>query len=56
MTTDREEIVHEISEAGPERLFYVADAFRIGLSVDEVHEMTSIDKWFLVQVAGACRH
>ena len=50
MTTDREEIVHEISEAGPERLFYVADAFRIGLSVDEVHEMTSIDKWFLVQI------
>ncbi len=50
ISTDREEIVHEISQAGPERLFYVADAFRIGMTVDEVHEMTSIDKWFLVQI------
>ena len=50
ITQDREEIVHEISEAGPERLFYVGDAFRIGMSVREVHEMTSIDPWFLVQI------
>lgn len=50
ISTDREEIVHEISEAGPERLFYVADAFRIGMTLDEVHEMTDIDMWFLVQI------
>lgn len=50
LSTDREEIVHEISEAGPERLFYVADAFRIGMTLDEVHEMTDIDMWFLVQI------
>ena len=50
LSQDREEIVHEISEAGPERLFYVGDAFRIGMSVREVHEMTSIDPWFLVQI------
>ena len=31
-STDREEIVQEIGEAGPERILYVADAFRIGMS------------------------
>ena len=50
ISNDREEIVHEISEAGPERIFYVADAFRIGMTLDEVHQMTDIDMWFLVQI------
>ena len=50
ITTDREDIVHELCEAGPERIFYVADAFRIGMTVKEVQEMTSIDPWFLVQI------
>lgn len=50
ISSDREEIVHEISEAGPERIFYVADAFRIGMTLDEVHQMTDIDIWFLVQI------
>lgn len=50
ISNDREEIVHEISEAGPERIFYVSDAFRIGMTLDEVHQMTDIDMWFLVQI------
>lgn len=50
ISNDREEIVHEISEAGPERIFYVADAFRIGMTLDDVHQMTDIDMWFLVQI------
>lgn len=50
ISNDREEIVHEISEAGPERIFYVADAFRIGMTLDEVHQMSDIDMWFLVQI------
>lgn len=50
ISNDREEIVHEISEAGPERIFYLADAFRIGMTLDEVHQMTDIDMWFLVQI------
>ncbi len=33
-----------------ERIFYVGDAFRAGLSVEEVHELTLIDRWFLVQI------
>ncbi|HEX4235078.1 MAG TPA: carbamoyl-phosphate synthase large subunit [Caldimonas sp.] len=49
-SSDREEIVQEIGEAGPERLLYVADAFRLGLSLDEVFEETAIDPWFLAQI------
>ena len=49
-SSDREEIVQEIGEAGPERLLYVADAFRIGMSAEEVFEETSIDPWFLAQI------
>ena len=50
VSTDREQIVHEISEAGPDRIFYLADAFRIGLTEEEIHSMTSIDPWFLRQI------
>ena len=34
----------------PDRIFYIADAFRFGMSVDEVFEFTRIDPWFLVQI------
>jgi carbamoyl-phosphate synthase large subunit len=40
----------ELREPGPDRLFHVADAFRAGLSVDEVHALSAIDPWFLVQI------
>ncbi|MBT9504271.1 MAG: carbamoyl-phosphate synthase large subunit [Burkholderiaceae bacterium] len=49
-STDREEIVQEIGEAGPERILFVGDAFRIGMSLDEVFEETKIDPWFLAQI------
>ncbi len=49
-STDREEIVQEIGEPGPERILFVADAFRIGMSIDEVFEETAIDRWFLAQI------
>ena len=49
-TTDREEIETELAEPGPERLWYVADAFRIGMSLDEIHRLTNIDPWFLAQI------
>ncbi len=47
---DREEIIQEIGEPGPERVLYVADAFRIGMSLAEVYEETAIDPWFLAQI------
>ena len=49
-STDREEIIEEIGEAGPERILYVGDAFRAGLSLDEIHDETAIDPWFLAQI------
>lgn len=55
-STDREEIVQEIGEAGPERILYVADAFRIGLSLDEVFDETAIDPWFLAQIQQLVQH
>ena len=39
-----------ISEPGAERIWYLADAFRAGMSVEEVHELSAIDPWFLVQI------
>jgi carbamoyl-phosphate synthase large subunit len=40
----------ELREVGPDRLWYVADAFRLGFSIDEVYELTLIDPWFLAQI------
>jgi carbamoyl-phosphate synthase large subunit len=54
-STDREEIVQEIGEAGPERILYVADALRIGLTLDEVFDETAIDRWFLAQIEDIVR-
>jgi carbamoyl-phosphate synthase large subunit len=49
-STDREEIVQEIGEAGPERILFVGDAFRIGMTLDEIFAETAIDPWFLAQI------
>jgi carbamoyl-phosphate synthase large subunit len=49
-SSDREEIVQEIGEAGPERILFVADAFRIGMTLDQIQEETAIDPWFLAQI------
>src|SRR5437762_3220461 len=49
-STDREEIVQEIGEAGADRILYVGDAFRVGMTLDEVFEETAIDPWFLAQI------
>ena len=49
-STDRDEIIEEIGEPGPERILYVGDAFRIGMSLQEVFEETAIDPWFLAQI------
>ncbi len=40
----------ELKAPGPERLFYVADAFRAGMGVEEIHALSFIDPWFLDQI------
>ncbi|MBP8747506.1 MAG: carbamoyl-phosphate synthase large subunit, partial [Brachymonas sp.] len=49
-TQDREILERELGEPGPDRIWFVGDAFAAGWSVDEVHSLTKIDKWFLVQI------
>jgi len=49
-TTDRETIEEELGEPGPERIWYVGDAFAQGFSLEEVHALTHIDPWFLAQI------
>ncbi|MGB3918152.1 MAG: carbamoyl-phosphate synthase large subunit, partial [Thiothrix litoralis] len=40
----------QMTEASAERILYVADAFRFGMTLEEVFSLTSIDMWFLVQL------
>ncbi|MDO8413630.1 MAG: carbamoyl-phosphate synthase large subunit [Gallionellaceae bacterium] len=49
-STDREAIAAELGSPGPERIWAVGDAFRVGMSVDEVFNYSKIDPWFLVQI------
>lgn len=49
-TQDREILEKELGEPGPDRIWYVGDAFAAGWTLDEVHNITKIDKWFLVQI------
>jgi carbamoyl-phosphate synthase large subunit len=49
-TRDRETIERELGDPGPERIWYVGDAFENGFTLEEVHELTHIDPWFLAQI------
>jgi carbamoyl-phosphate synthase large subunit len=49
-TLDREKLEVELGEPGPERIWYVGDAFAQGFTMEEVHNLTKIDMWFLVQI------
>jgi carbamoyl-phosphate synthase large subunit len=49
-TRDREVIEEELGEPGPERIWYVGDAFAQGFTQEEVHQLTHIDPWFLAQI------
>ncbi len=49
-TRDRETLERELGDPGPERIWYVGDAFENGFSLEEVHRLTRIDPWFLDQI------
>ncbi|MBK1890902.1 carbamoyl-phosphate synthase large subunit [Undibacterium sp. 14-3-2] len=49
-TQDRETLEKELGEPGPDRIWYVGDAFAQGFTMEEVHQLTHIDPWFLVQI------
>jgi carbamoyl-phosphate synthase large subunit len=43
-------LYNQLAEAGPDRIWYLADAFRQGMSCEEIFNITKIDPWFLVQI------
>ena len=47
---NRDEIIKELRECGPNRIWFVADAFRAKLTVDEIFQHSKIDPWFLYQI------
>ncbi|WP_027158053.1 carbamoyl-phosphate synthase large subunit [Methylobacter luteus] len=51
----REKMQREMRHPGPDRLLYVADAFRSGMTLEEVHEASKIDPWFLAQIEDLVR-
>ncbi len=46
----RTKLIYELENAGAHRIWYVGDAFRCGMTVDEVYSYTNIDPWFLEQI------
>src|SRR5450756_1907507 len=54
-TTDPEVLETELGDPGPERIWYVADAFRCGLSFEQIQGDTHIDPWFLAQIEDLVR-
>ena len=49
-SSDKNEIIKELREPGPNRLWFLGDAFRLGLSIEEIFQHSKIDPWFLYQI------
>jgi carbamoyl-phosphate synthase large subunit len=49
-STDKNEIIKELREPGPNRLWFLGDAFRLGLSIEEIFQHSKVDPWFLYQI------
>jgi carbamoyl-phosphate synthase large subunit len=45
----------ELAIPGADRIWYVADAFRYGMSLEEIHELSAIDPWFLAEIEDLVR-
>ena len=50
ITTDMDSITKELGAPGPERIWYVGDAFRCGMTIEQVFNTSKIDPWFLAQI------
>jgi carbamoyl-phosphate synthase large subunit len=46
----RDKLISEITNPGPERIWYLADAVRAGMSIEEIYRCSGVDPWFLVQI------
>ena len=50
ISSDKTRIIKELKEPGADRIRYLGDAMRLGLSIDEIFNFTKIDPWFLCQI------
>ncbi len=48
--TEMSVLIGFLQEPTPDRLWYIADAFRLGLSLEEIHQESKVDPWFLAQI------
>ncbi|CUB07893.1 carbamoyl-phosphate synthase large subunit [Tepidiphilus thermophilus] len=55
LDADRSELEHELANPGPQRIWYVAQAFREGYALADVHRLSHIDPWFLAQIEDLVR-
>lgn len=49
-TKDMDLIINQLRQPGPERIWFLADGFRLGMSLDDIHQESKIDPWFLIQI------
>ena len=50
ITADLDRITKELGEPGPERIWYLGDAFRCGMTIGQAFDISKIDPWFLAQI------
>ena len=46
----KEKIISELNTPGAERIWYIGDAFRIGMTLEEIFDCCAVDPWFLIQI------
>jgi carbamoyl-phosphate synthase large subunit len=49
-TTDIDLLINQLRQPGPERIWFLADGFRLGMSLNDIHQESKIDPWFLIQI------
>lgn len=50
LATVKRKVKSELRIPGPDRLWYIADAFRLGFGLQEIYDLCRVDPWFLVQI------
>ena len=53
---NKDHLLSKLAIPNAERIFYLREAFKGGLSIDEIYEITGIDPWFLDQLESICAH
>ncbi|QDV69588.1 Carbamoyl-phosphate synthase large chain [Rosistilla carotiformis] len=53
---DRDEVIAKLSTPNAERIFYLRYALKMGMTIEEIFELTKIDRWFLDQLQQIVEH